>query len=293
MIASLDTVTLAFMGMGIGIALAVLMLFNWHIQKKQPGVAWWAAAFVLAAVGIILTALRATAPLWLCILLANTCLQALWLLFWIGVKRFAGSSGNGVLFSVIALALNFCFMFYFVYVQPSLSARIILFCSINALFTSLCAKELLLHYRRHPEAKASLVAGWVCVFHVVFSLTRILLTARSEPLHNLLTAGGIHTLAFIEGGLILLVLGLLLIMMSSQRLQGNWNLISKRLRSSLPQTFLAVPATAAISCWRRLRKSNAQDATSARCLSSCWTLITSKTSMTVMDMSMAMPSSRH
>jgi diguanylate cyclase (GGDEF)-like protein len=221
MMKSLDTISIAFMGMLIGTALAVLMLFNWQVQKKQPGVAYWAAAFVLCAASSILTTLRTVAPLWLSALLLNLCLHSLWLMFWIGFRRFVGIQGKVIVFALSSLALYLGLIFYFLYGQPSLSARVIIFCCMRAFYAGLCAKVLLQHGYRNTKANACLLAGWACVFHAGFSVFRIFQTLRADPLTDLLQVGGIQALDFIEGNIFSLVLGVLLLIMSSQRLQGE------------------------------------------------------------------------
>ncbi len=217
MFSALHITTIAFMGMLIGIAVAIMMLLNWRIQKKQAGVAFWGAGFVMGATGIILIGLRPYLPAWLSILVPNVLIQAFWLALWIGMRRFADKPSNGTRMAATLLII-ICLDSYFIYVDPSVSARVVVFCIFNAATTALCAREL---FRREPSRKKSglfLAGGWVCLIHIGFTAARFVETVKSAPLEDLLKAGAIHKLAFIEGIIIPLILAFLLLMMTSQRL---------------------------------------------------------------------------
>lgn len=219
MISILDVTTIAFIGMIMGLAIAVLMLLNWRLQKRQSGVACWAAGFVMAAAGIILVGLRPYIPGWLSVLTGNVLLNAFWLCIWIGLGQFFGKPSYRIKGMAMLLAVNFFFIFYFFHLSPSVKARIVVFCLGYTVFSAMCAWEFFRAGRFQKNALIYLAGAGLCLAHMLFAGVRIVYTLQSPEISDLLSAAPIHKLAFIEGIIFSLVLAFFLIMMTSLRLR--------------------------------------------------------------------------
>ncbi|RJX30225.1 MAG: diguanylate cyclase [Oxalobacter sp.] len=219
MINALNITTIAFMGMVMGIAMAILMLLNWRIQKRQPGVASWATGFIMAAIGVVLIGLRPFIPAWLSVIVPNILLNGFWLAIWIGMRRFVDKTQDGRLSAAALLGINLCFVFYFLQIAPSLTARVIIFCVFNSMCAAMCAQEFFRQSRRQKNRGVFLAGCGVCVIHIAYAAIRITVTLQSGQIHDLLTAGWVHKLAFVEGVVSSVALAFFLIMMTSQILR--------------------------------------------------------------------------
>ncbi|HEY3706593.1 MAG TPA: GGDEF domain-containing protein [Terracidiphilus sp.] len=182
---------LPYLMLGYAVA-AVLMLGACYISSRAvPGLAGvrllsWALVSGLA--GLLFTATRAFAPLWITILLANEAVFGFSALYYaalargLGVRTPVGAWGGGLL--VAGLAGNG----WFTYVRPDLTARILISTAIPAIF-ALGGAVLLLSatgaesaLARAPMRRVATGAlGWLEVLIVIADLTRCVLTLLYPP----------------------------------------------------------------------------------------------------------------
>lgn len=228
MLLEIDVPTTTIVGIVLGISISCLMLLNWHIQKRQRGVALWALGFILGAIGMVLVGLRAVLPAWLSVALANTLLHACWLLIWIGLRRFHNRKLEGWLLALLLLTTQLGGILYFLHVTPSVGARIVVFCLTSSIAVGLCSLEFF-RLANRKNLILHLIGGGVGVLHILYCVIRIAVTISGGPIEDLLTAGWIHRVSFIEGMALAFWQAFCLIMASAQRSQTLLELYQEKL----------------------------------------------------------------
>ncbi|MEA5096935.1 MAG: GGDEF domain-containing protein [Burkholderiaceae bacterium] len=219
MIGALDIVSVSFVGMIAGIFLSVAMILNWQVQKRQPGVALWALAYICGSVGLIFSSLRNSLPDIIALVLANVLLDGFVCLLWIGIRHFLGKTSGGWKVAGALLAAHLCFNLYYVIVAPDVAARISGFSTIHAVLSLLCLSEVVRDMRRAAERVVHVVIALVFLVHSVYNIVRLVVTLTGEPIEDLLTAGAFHRFAFVEGIVLSVGLACCLIIVSNQRLR--------------------------------------------------------------------------
>ena len=230
MLLEIDVPTTTVVGIVLGISISCLMLLNWHIQKRQRGVALWALGFVLGAIGMVLVGLRAVLPAWLSVTIANTLLNAFWLLIWIGLRRFHNRMPDGWLVALLLLTAQLGGILYFLHATPSISARIVVFCLTSSLAVGLCSLEFFSQANRKNRT-LYLIGGGAGILHIIYCVIRIAITVSEGPIDNLLTAGWMHRLSFIEGMALAFWQAFCLVMASAQRSQSMLELYQEKLEN--------------------------------------------------------------
>ena len=211
----LDVPTISFIGMIAGISLSVVMVLNWQVQKRQPGVALWAFAYICGSTGLILTGLRHILPAILSIVLGNVLLDGFLCLIWIGIRRFVGKTSGGWLAVGMLLAVHFGFNLYYVIAAPDVVARIAGFCAFHAVLSMFCLADMMRGIYRVRERAVHVVIGVIFATHAAYNVSRIIVTLRGGPIDDLLTAGAFQRFAFVEGVVLTVMLACCLIIASN------------------------------------------------------------------------------
>ncbi|MBS1169170.1 MAG: hypothetical protein H6R01_88 [Burkholderiaceae bacterium] len=219
MIGVLDVKTVSFVGMVAGICLSAAMVLNWQVQKRQPGVAWWAFAWGCGSLGLILSGLRYVLPDFLSIVLGNVLLDLFVCLVWLGIRQFVGKSADCRWWCVLLLLVHFCYNLYFVIATQDIAMRVIGFCAFHIVLSILCIAELLRDEHRVRESLVHTAIGAIFLMHVLYNFVRIVLTVQGGAIPDLMTAGPIHRFAFVEGVVLSVMLASCLIIVSNQRLR--------------------------------------------------------------------------
>lgn len=219
MIDALDITSITVVGMIAGLSVATAMILNWLVQKQQPGVSFWAMAYVFSSTGFILIGLRPHIPGFWSVVFANALLTGSWCFIWVGLRRFIGRTVDGWLAAGLLLATHAGGVAYFLYIAPDVAARIVLYSVINSILVGLCILELLRHARHVSERTIYYALAGILACRFVFNVIRLVHTLINAPVENLLTAGAIHKLSFIEGIVDSVMLACCLIIASSLRLR--------------------------------------------------------------------------
>ena len=219
MIDALDVTSVTLVGMIAGLSMAVAMLLNWLVQKQQPGVALWAVGYLLASTGFILLGMRHIIPPFWSVVVANAMLAACWCCIWIGLRHFVGGTSSRWLPAGFILTAHVSLISYFLYVVPDLASRIIVYSVFNSALALLCAWELLRHISLRTSRAIDITLVMILAIHVVFNAVRLFHTATNPAIGDLLKAGAIHKLAFIEGIVNTIMQACCLIIASNQRLR--------------------------------------------------------------------------
>ena len=118
----LDLPTLLFSYVVTGGIAALVMGILWRQNRRQPGVAFWLANYVLHFVGLLLFTQRGVIPDFFSVIGANLCIVGGALLLLIGLERFAEQPSPQRI-NYLILAVFAGIHTYFTLVQPSLQAR--------------------------------------------------------------------------------------------------------------------------------------------------------------------------
>ena len=87
---SLDLRTLFVIAIFASTVAGLLLLLSWLQTRNVRALAWWAAAFIIGAVGVILIAVRGDIPDIWSIGIANAIIAAAYGIMWGGVRNFEG-----------------------------------------------------------------------------------------------------------------------------------------------------------------------------------------------------------
>ena len=107
----------------ISSALCALVMFSlWRQNRRQPGISFWMADFVLQFAGLLLVMARGAIPDILSIVVANLFIVGGTLALLIGLERYTDSVSSQR-YNYIYLAGFAGVQVYFAFVQPNLQAR--------------------------------------------------------------------------------------------------------------------------------------------------------------------------
>ena len=111
----------------------IILIVLWVQNRKRfAGLDYYAASFVVNFIGIIFLGLRDILPDFVSLFLGNILLLDAILFLYIGISRFLGIKIKQT-YNIILLAVYSCLQLYFIYINPSLNYRIILFSAVETL----------------------------------------------------------------------------------------------------------------------------------------------------------------
>jgi diguanylate cyclase (GGDEF)-like protein/PAS domain S-box-containing protein len=123
---SLDIRTLSFLATASSLFLALGLLLVNRVLSKESSLRLWTLGACASGAAFVLFALRGVVPDLISIVLANTLLIAGTVWFYLGNREFQGLKG-GLPWYWLVVAIAAVLFFYFTYLTPNLSARIVLF----------------------------------------------------------------------------------------------------------------------------------------------------------------------
>jgi diguanylate cyclase (GGDEF)-like protein len=139
LVMSLDLSTLFIIAVFTAAVGGVLLLLSWLQNRGVRALAFWATAFMVAAVGVALIAARGDIPDVWSIVVANAIIAGGYGIMWGGVRNFEGHAASVPLMLAGALIWLLACQFEAFYAAPQ--ARIALMSAIVTAYSALCAWE--------------------------------------------------------------------------------------------------------------------------------------------------------
>ena len=191
----LDNRTQTVVQVAVSVILCLVMLIAWRTQKTYPGFERWTISKLPHALGFLLISWRGAIPDVISILLANILLFISPILLYEGIRLFLGKPYRNY-FHYALMALLIAGFSYFLFITPSVNARILILAGFTASIIMQCAIQL---FTRVPPALRTSYWFTASMFGL-YSLLLILrvVTARSLPqLHDPFASDLIQSLVFL------------------------------------------------------------------------------------------------
>ena len=169
--------------MAVSTTLFVVMWIAWRTQKTYPGFGRWTASKIPHALGWLLVSLRGSIPDWASVLLANGLLFLSPLLLFEGILQFRSRPHRDVLNYVLMGSLLGASGF-FLWVQPSVNARVVAIVACTALVIGRSAAALSRGVPRELRSSFWFTASLFGLYDLILLLrvvTALSLPALSDP----------------------------------------------------------------------------------------------------------------
>jgi signal transduction histidine kinase len=213
----LDIRTLYVAHVAVILTAGMVMLLSRHWQPGARSVGTWGGGAVCLGVGMALTALRGIAPDWLTVLVANGIAAMCPLMIWNGVRKFNGRPTRWR--QTLALASAFvASLAYYLYVDESLSARIVIASLLLAGASGASAFELL-HNTNPALRRMSWTAATALVLVMAAQLGRAATTATGGSQFDLFAPTLANQVSYLAGIVVSSLVIFCLAMMANQQLQ--------------------------------------------------------------------------
>jgi len=195
----------------IGLILCFCMFYVYTTRKTYAGFIQWTTASILIGIAMGLISYRNILPDFFSILLANLLIVAGIGFVARGLELFTDKKPKNWLFisiSAVALVLFPCFTFYY----PSVNARVI---SLSAILAALFGYSGYMAFKDIPRLVKNRNSFLLASFGILalWNLLRIVMTATSDPIPDLMTAPIFHgiTLTVFLCGHITVIIGLIIL----------------------------------------------------------------------------------
>jgi PAS domain S-box-containing protein len=205
------------------LALALSMVYHAVSSKTYPGFRMWTVGVALECLGVIMMGTRHVLPDWLTVIVANSLCYAALIMFYLGFVAFAGNRvrplphiGTGILVMFLLFPL-------FVYVLPSVSARIIIVSFISSFYFLSCGLVLFRDIRRILGSANKLLMTCMTGIAAVMALRGVFFLLPGHAVNDFMAAGGVNGAALLAVFVfaVLFVIGLIQLnsMMTEKNLQ--------------------------------------------------------------------------
>ena len=201
------------------ICLSVVLALWWHNRLRAAGVNFWLADFGAQFVAVFLIALRGIVPAWASEFFGAPLILAGTLLLLIGLERYIGKTRAHVFNWLIVGAFTLLHA-YFVFAQPSLQARNLVFSAGRLI---LCAQCAWLLARRADAAwlPSTRPVGAIFGLYGVVSIARFIADWQSPPNNDLLQIGWFDTLTILAYQMLFIALTFGLFWLVNRRLRAD------------------------------------------------------------------------
>ncbi len=196
---------------------AVVLFFLWQQNRSRyTGLQYWMGSFVFNFFGMVLLASRGILPDFFSMLIGTTFMVLGTFSLYIGVDQFLRKSTIPFhLFAILGIFI--LVQSYFIYVQPSLLIRNILFSAVLVLFSIQFA--WLLFWKVDPEIrKTARNLGFVTTLFGVLAIIRIVSNILVPPGNDLLHSSGYEALLYLSFQMLYVVLTISLFTLVNRRL---------------------------------------------------------------------------
>ena len=191
----LDIRTLAILSTLIALLLAGAMFIIARTNLQIRSVHYWAYGNSLIALGFLLIGLRGIVPQLLSVTVANSVIAAGFGMLVLGIGEYLGRPQPRwpIVLTVFVIFSSFV---YFTFLDPDISARIVL---ISLAIAGLCGWAAWLLYRSQSESNGMIkkIVGSVFAVYGVYMASRAFVTLGEAPVDNFMTAATYHGLAFV------------------------------------------------------------------------------------------------
>jgi len=213
----LDIRTLFIALFAVIITVGGIMLLSRRWQPDTRSVGIWGGAALCLGVGSALSAFRDTGPGWLCVLFANALIMIFPLMIWNGVRGFNDRPTRwreSLVIDGVAVAV----MGYYMYVDDSLSARIVDATLVLTAGSLVSAYELIRWTGRAYRSLSWLTAGAMLTVGVSQFL-RTVVAVTGPPQTSLFAPTIVNEAAFMAAIVMAALVMFCLVMMANQQLQ--------------------------------------------------------------------------
>ena len=149
----------------------LVIFIYWRQNKKYfSGMSYWVIALALQTIGFLLLGVRGALPDFVTIVVSNFLIVTASFLLLEGFKYFVGYQSSKI-HNFIILAVYFVLQYYFAFIQPSTSIRII----IISIFTSVFfgqSGSLLLSKKKHSYNAFAKMTGILCFVYILVQAYR-------------------------------------------------------------------------------------------------------------------------
>lgn len=200
----LDIRTLAFIATLSAIVQAIAFVSLSMVSRRGLGTTVWAAGGIAMAVGFVLLGLRGAIPDIASVIIANTLITVAHALYWLGLEIYTRRKPSFLISGSIVSTLVLFFIYY-TEIDNDVSSRIIVISTAISIlsvasFHTLWSQPL--GRRTAPETVMALtfaVHGCYHVFRIIYTWL------ANQEIANFMNASTIHTLAFLDVILFLLL----------------------------------------------------------------------------------------
>lgn len=210
------------------------MLINRAILKDSSGFGHLALAHFSLGAAFLLQALSGVMPAFLSIFLSNLLIVTSIILAFIGIKAFRKIQVRGRLLCLAGFVIVAGTFFYYTYIQPSLTIRLLVIDAVSIVLLLLCVRALLKGAENFLLLPLLATAAFF-LLDVAISLLRFASTLRGPSSGSLFQGGLIFSLQFIAADLILVGTALGFTAIANRKLAGH--LEREALTDSLTQVF--------------------------------------------------------
>jgi len=178
MLFMLDNRTQTIVQVAVSASLFLVMLVAWRTQKTYPGFGRWTFSLLPNALGWFLISLRDQIPTWASVLVGNALLLISLILIFEGLRQYNGKQPRDWFNYGLLVLLTVGFVL-FLWVQPSVNARLVLVSACTLVVVVRCALELFISAPQGLRPSYWFTGSMFGLFGLVLTLR--LLTAGSLP----------------------------------------------------------------------------------------------------------------
>jgi len=225
----LDIRTLTIVTVAFALVCFLALLAIYTIYPKNKGLLVFTSGFLGFAIGFLLIGFRADIPLFLSVIIGNISIGLGTVVMGKGALQFLKSEFIFFRCSMVILILVACLLFYFLYVEPSVNARIVSVSFGLAAILAICAMLMLTVESDVKVAQRVTVIPLVVVS--LFFFIRGVLTIAEEEKLGFMQSGTLHQLSFFFFIFLMIFSILGMFLMTTSRLENR--LKRKSLKDSL------------------------------------------------------------
>jgi PAS domain S-box-containing protein len=169
------------------------MAIYWKQNHKYfDGISWWVLSLIMQTIGFLLLGIRGTLHDFITIVVSNTMIVSASLFLYIGFKQLVAYKARNI-YNYILIIVYFFLQYYFTFIQPSGSSRIILI----SIFTSIMflqSARLLLSTKKHDLILFTKTTGIICYTYILVQIFRIIVESIT-PTTDYFNASFLATIA--------------------------------------------------------------------------------------------------
>ncbi len=179
------------------LALSICLTHYFYSRKTYNGFGAWTLGSILHALGFLLIGLRATLPDFISIVMANSFLFWGTFFFYRGFKSFADEKVKTSYHITILLICTLIIFPFFTYISPDVSARVVIFSLIAAIYFFFSARVFAKIAQRTPSKSNKLLMVALISLSTIYQARAIFYLFPSHNIDALMSAGIFYELALL------------------------------------------------------------------------------------------------